>query len=208
MRDQLCAMEGQLVGVTGRLSGFGHRKDLFCLANCLINSWDGASSVKACIEEQPGAVRVDHMWVSLDGFNGVKRYEQFGLMGRVGWYSRADGSVDLGIVDPGPNTCMTEIMAELADAPKGTSDVQIRDYLASCKELADRHRQGDLLIWSVDLSFAEFSETVDKYLLRYSRAVEATGKAMATATKNGRCSRLRKVVRMPGQTLKQANGFS
>jgi len=208
MRDQLCAMEGQLVGVTGRLSGFGHRKDLFCLANCLINSWDGASSVKACIEEQPGAVRVDHMWVSLDGFNGVKRYEQFGLMGRVGWYSRADGSVDLGIVDPGPNTNIDEIMAELADAPKGTSDVQIRDYLASCKELADRHRRGDLLLWGVSWSLVQFNETVGRYLLRYSRAVEATAKAIATAPKNGRCTRLRKVVCLPAQTLKQANGFS
>ena len=208
MRDQLLAMEGQLVGVTGRVSGFGHRKDLFCLANCLINSWDGASSIRACTNEQPGTVRVDHMWVSCDGFGGVKRYEQFGLMGRVGWYSRADGSVDLGIVDPGPNTNIDEIMAELADAPKGTSDMQIRDYLAGCKELADKHSRGDFFLWGIAWSLAQFNETVDKYLLRYSRAVEATRKAMATATKNGRCSRLRKVVRMPGQTLKQANGFS
>ena len=202
-------MEGQLVAVRGRLSGFGHRKDLFCLANCAINLWDGNSTVKACIDEQPGVVQVDHLWVSLESeTTEVKRYERFGLLGRVGWYSKADGSVDLGIVDPGNNLIIDDLMRDIANRPQKDSAATTRNLLRANQKLIAKHEKGEVILWGVDCDLASFSKIIDRYLHKYSKTVEASDKALGTATMNGRCKQLREVAKMPRQALKKASGFN
>ena len=202
-------MEGQLVAVRGRLSGFGHRKNLFCLANCAINLWDRKSTIRACIDEQPGVVQVDHLWVSLEEEElNIKRYERCGMLGRVGRYSRADGSVDLGIVKPGINQTIDDLCHYIVNRPKKDCAATTLNVLRASQEAIAKHEKGEMILWGVDVDLATFSKLIDRYLHKYSKTVEASNKALATATMNGRCKQLREVVQMPRQALKKASGFN
>ena len=97
MREALKALEGQLVVVEGvvskgNITQNGDRH--FCVTRPRVTPWDGYSKLTA----SSGPPVADHLWVpcSQDS-NWPKLYSKHFCVGTVGWYSRADGSVDLSV---------------------------------------------------------------------------------------------------------------
>ena len=98
MRTQLSSLEGQLVSVTGRLKEWRtHRSDEFddvCIVTANVIPWDGMSAVDI---ETPGT-KVNHLWVRIPKkLIEAELLSKVQMIGKVAWYRRADGTVDLGV---------------------------------------------------------------------------------------------------------------
>ena len=99
MRDALKKLEGQLVMVQGTVArgnitqnGTKH----FCVAKPRVTPWDGESKLIPT-NDKPVA---DHLWIQCTGeSNWPKLYAPHFCIGTVGWYSRANGTVDLSVHD-------------------------------------------------------------------------------------------------------------
>ena len=100
MRDALKELEGQLVMVEGVVAKGNVTKNgsrHFCVSNPRVTPWDGMSKLKSTKGQPPVA---DHMWVQCDKTsNWPKLYTKHFCIGTVGWYARADGSIDLTVRD-------------------------------------------------------------------------------------------------------------
>ena len=93
MRDQLRPFEGQLVFIEGRLTEASRRDDkqYFMMRRPKITPWDGISAV----DFRNPATSVDHLWVDL-GSGGVQMLQHCFTLTRIRYYTRSNGSVDLG----------------------------------------------------------------------------------------------------------------
>ena len=98
MRNQLAPFEGGLVSITGRLKEWRKNRvgglDDLCVINASVSAWDGHSAVnvKAC------EAKVHHLWVRIpSGLCAAKLLDKVQFVGRVNWYQRSDGTVDLGV---------------------------------------------------------------------------------------------------------------
>ena len=103
MRDQLRSLEGQLVTVVGRNKERRRNDDgrtFSMIKNAIIRPWDGISAVD--VSRNKPAIQVDHVWVMQSPHVTGMRAELLSstiTVGTVGYYTRADGSMDLGIRD-------------------------------------------------------------------------------------------------------------
>jgi hypothetical protein len=95
MRTELKTLEGSLVYLKGRATEArrdGTHLHLMLLRPSL-HQWDGFSAVG---QETP--VKTDHLWVRLEADQwGSEMLQTVCGVGRVGYYRRADGTVDLGV---------------------------------------------------------------------------------------------------------------
>ena len=98
MRTQLTELEGQTVSVTGRLKEWRKNRseefDDICIVTANVTPWDGLSAVDV---EASGA-KVNHLWVRIPkDMAEAELLTKIHMIGKVTWYRRADGSVDLGV---------------------------------------------------------------------------------------------------------------
>lgn len=93
MRDQLRPFEGQLVFVEGRLTEASHRRDkhYFLINRPNITPWDA----KSAVDLTKPVTHVDHLWIEMLPGQVEMMNRIFGLT-RIRYYTRSDGSVDLG----------------------------------------------------------------------------------------------------------------
>jgi hypothetical protein len=96
-RDALRPLEGQLVWFSGRLSTWKTQANgrlSACLTTVNIRPWDGEAAISDC----PVTTTVDHVWIcDIPDSWPRERLRRYVAIGRVGWYRRADGTVDLGV---------------------------------------------------------------------------------------------------------------
>ena len=204
-------MKGQLVAVKGRVSSFGNRKGIFCLSNCLIKVWDRNTDLKTYLteeQEQP-AVHCDHLWVTAVNEPQIKRYLPHGMIGNIDWYFRADGSKDLGLIDPGINMIISEdLFPWLNKAIREKDDMAIFNRLITIKSHIKMHKEQDLILWDTYLSLDYFENLIDEMFVRYKKIADSIYNGRNSgATQNGKCNLLKKVSCIPHKTLKTVNGF-
>ena len=103
MRDNLRSLEGQLVTIVGRNKERRRNDDgrtFSMIKNAIIRPWDGNSAVD--VSRNKPAIQVDHVWVMQSPHVTAMRAELLAstiTVGTVGFYTRTDGSMDLGIRD-------------------------------------------------------------------------------------------------------------
>jgi hypothetical protein len=93
MRDQLRDLEGQLVYVLGRPTGAktsGANRDV-CFKNATVVPWDA----DAAITDSKG-IKCDHLWIRAHSQTRTSMYQNSIVVSRVGFYTRKDGSLDIG----------------------------------------------------------------------------------------------------------------
>ena len=101
MRDNLRSLEGQLVTIYGRNKERKKLEDgrrFSLIKNPVIRPWDGNSR----IDLRSKGIKVDHVWIALSPHSKQPLTELLKTtitVGTVGYYTRADGSLDLGIRD-------------------------------------------------------------------------------------------------------------
>ena len=207
MRDALRPFEGQLVAFSGRLTDFGHRKDLACMSNCTVAPWDRNASINEALS-QPQAIKVDHFWHTAR-YQPDARYGRICSIGRVGWYTRADGSVDLGVVRPGATVPIDQLFDQFDQlTPSNCTPREVAELFAEHRKFLDLHDAGELHLFGTNYSVDRFRQEVADVGLFFERSADATERALSTVQQNGRCDGLRKVSRLPGRPLKRASGFA
>ena len=95
MRDQLRPIEGQLVYLTGKPSAIkdnGKYRDV-CVKQPKIIPWDS----NAPLDFKAPAIAYDHLWLRSRPECPLPMYQDCIAVGRIGYYTRTDGSLDLGI---------------------------------------------------------------------------------------------------------------
>tara|TARA_B100001287_G_scaffold26240_1_gene18985 strand:+ start:1402 stop:2055 length:654 start_codon:yes stop_codon:yes gene_type:complete len=98
MRDQLRALENQLVFIQGNISSYSNRNGhkYVCLFRPTVIPWDGQSSFFDA-EKQGKITGLDHLWVRhSDSYDRVEMYKKVMSCSRIRWYARKDNSIDLG----------------------------------------------------------------------------------------------------------------
>jgi hypothetical protein len=183
-RDQLRPLEGALVHVEGWVETSRNLADgsvAVCLRQVKLRRWDG----EAPIGTSPITAAVDHLW--LHGLPPSQRRERLWVgecIGRVGWYRRGDGSVDLG-VEQVPADCVDRLydwMLHHRNDPVESDPVR----LTTLRAWLDYFDQGVVMFsWFVPTSEAV---TLFRTCLEQLQAVyDLNMRTRATATNRGPC---------------------
>ena len=98
MRDQLRDLEGQLIFIEGKVTSYSNRngKIYVCLRRPVVIPWDGDAPLGDVEKDGKKVVGIDHLWVETSGHDEIHMLTDVLSCSRVRWYSRKDGSVDLG----------------------------------------------------------------------------------------------------------------
>lgn len=116
MRDQLRQIEGQLVYLTGKPSAIkdnGKFRDV-CVKRPKVIPWD----TNAPLDFKAPAVACDHLWLRSRPDRPLPMYLDCIAVGRIGYYTRTDGSLDLGIQNISPIFNVDEQLCTLLEATR------------------------------------------------------------------------------------------
>ena len=97
MRDQLRSLEGQLIFIQGRIKNYSHRNGhrYVCLQRPLVIPWDGNEPLQDSFTHN--AIQgIEHLWVETSQHDQIHMMQHVLSCSRVQWYTRKDGSIDLG----------------------------------------------------------------------------------------------------------------
>lgn len=202
MRNQLRHLEGQQVVTVGRMTAFKTQPDgtvFVCLANCKIRPLSDLP-----LNDVP-PISVDHLWVVLSGSDEAERREllnRYECAGTVGYYTRADGSIDLTVkIHPGggvPLGTVWEKVCASKDRAEGLGWMRVAVKKADA---------GDP-VWSWTQRPSEIIDAMRKGIAGYEKSMALTIGTHLTAPANGRCERLRRVGRISGKKQAMARGFA
>jgi hypothetical protein len=183
-RDSLRHLEGQVVHFSGRLSTWREQHDgdlAACLSHVQVRPWDGDAAISSC----PVTAVVDHVWIhGIPTSQPRERLLSYEAIGRVAWYRRADGSVDLGI-EKLPAICVDDFLVSLRGAALHPS----RDHITvqNIQGLLDVVNSGKGQVYSWTAARSTLLPLLERFqgYLAASRAASAA--AMAAAPQNGPC---------------------
>ena len=97
MRDQLRNIVGRLVYIHGKpceARSFGEGRDI-CLKRPTVIPWDE----NAPLDFKAKGIKCDHLWIRALKPGKVCMYQESVSIARVGYYTRANGSLDIGCQD-------------------------------------------------------------------------------------------------------------
>ena len=97
MRDQLRSLEGQLIFIQGRIKNYSHRNGhrYVCLQRPLVIPWDGNEPLQESFTHK-AIEGIEHLWVETSQSDKINMMQHVLSCSRVQWYTRKDGSIDLG----------------------------------------------------------------------------------------------------------------
>lgn len=182
-RDSLRHLENRLVVFTGRLADVSRpRGGIRCY---LINrvrcwAWDGDSPVSFSVAPDGAA---DHAWlrIAVDEQPSIELLQRVEGIATIGWYSRADGSVDLGLRSH-QMLDLDELLVRFHEARDKVPRTALIQVLQQCLgRLAAPGHYG----FSRELRASEVKRTLTTYHERLQRSQAAEERIRAT-TKPGR----------------------
>ena len=208
-RESLRPLEGQLVYFQGFMESWrkGDGTVDACLRNLKVRPWDGERPIDDCRQ----LVRLDHAWLRVTTDNWIpqpKRLSAYEAMGRVGWYRRRDGSVDLGLRTV-TSLCLEHFLDRMFERLKdSTWGERLSAFEALVEEIESRQKAGQGTIYShtrsVSAGVAEIRKARDR--LRRDQAVNIA--ALTTAIGRGPCERLNAGIRFQPHRARAASGFA
>jgi len=153
MRDELRPLEGQLVIVTGRVNNHQHRPQGHydtCLRDIEVHPFDPARPAIS-----PNPIQLDHLWFLeppiISKVGSEKMY-----MGRVSFYTRSDGSLDIGI-NPIKSMCLDHAIDDIFRSGLAMNRDDRADFTAGVfRFLFKEVEQGRAFLWSERMSTVEF----------------------------------------------------
>lgn len=153
MREELRPLEGQLVIVTGRVNNHQHRPQGHydtCLRDIEVHPFDPARPAIS-----PNPIQLDHLWF-LEPPIISKVGSQKIYMGRVSFYTRSDGSLDIGI-NPIKAMCLNYGVEHILRKGLAMSRDERAEFSAGVfRFLLDEVEQGRAFFWSNQSSTLDF----------------------------------------------------
>ncbi len=178
-RDSLRQFEGQLVIFNGRLADVSRpRNDTrdYLLTTVRCWSWDGDSAMPLSLA--PDAA-VDHAWLRLNLTDQPRTelLQRVEGVATVGWYTRANGSVDLGLRSH-PAVNLDDVLARLHEARTTTPRAELIDQL---ERLVHNFTAPGHYGYSQHLKASEVLKELNTYRARLLRSQAAEERIKATA---------------------------
>ncbi len=209
-RESLRELEGQIVYFQGFLDTWRRGDGVIdtCLSTVDVSQWDGQSPIGQCRR----STRLDHVWLRItepDHAWCPKRLEVYESVGRVGWYRRRDGSVDLGI-DWIPGICLERCLERFGENFRNRATWGERlDWLNQLLEVADAYKScGRGVVYSYVKTVEEGLTELRRFRDRLSRDQAKNMAALTTAMGRGPCTGLDAGLGIKPQTTRAATGFA
>ncbi len=186
MRNELKPLEGDLVLVLGRAKEARRKNGQLhvMLTRPTLRLWDGQAPV-----QQGKSIQTDHLWVQcpVDEWGGEMLEVKQGI-GRVTYYQRADGTVDLGVaLCSGLNfdrlaCAWIEILG--TDMRQSSVKHVLEGLTETLEELKTQGRD-DRYVYSYYCSLPEMIKRVERMQGWVKASVEATEKALQSGKAKG-----------------------
>jgi len=212
VRNELKALEGDLVFVTGRpTEARRDGEDIYLmLVRPQLQRWDGMAPIG-----QGPAIQTDHLWVQCETNKWAGEMLQLVVgVGRVGYYRRADGTVDLGVallVSIDLDLLLEDVHRMLGDS----SRKGMEGSLAAMKKALETLRLAFSALWHQGgggFAYSRYRSATEsmKLLARHYRTLESSVLATEAALLSGKpkghkprgldlpLRNCRKVRRLPG----------
>lgn len=181
MRNELRALEGDLVFFQARHAAWDRAGDVgnHLLKPIKVWRWDGVGPV-----QQGAAIRLDHAWLRLSEEGHIPElYTEVCGVARIGWYTRADGSCDLGLQHT-PCTCGDSLYLACKDLARSSKNVDNeKSLLAVLHKFEEKLLSDEMVVFSRHLSQEQMRACVAREIRSLSRDIEATESRLATAPK-------------------------
>lgn len=201
MREALRPLEGALVIAKGRILQKNLRHDLPDTVDVLLGSvsiyrWDGTSVVDAHTRPEPDA-KAEHLWLRMpaEGCEGSELLSKTFVFGRVGWYARARGDIDLGITALVAHDldCFYWSIYDLMEEAHRYGLAPLRAAVEALDVAITRceHQGADAYVFSRHHSIPDCTRRLTRLRVKLLQTIEATASRLATATANGPCQKLR-----------------
>ena len=223
MRTALKRLENQLVFCHGRVIKKTKRFDDgtmdILVSPVTVKAWDGHSSIDSIPQDQ--TEKIDHLWLRADARNSARleMLQRAGFIGRIGYYTRADGSVDLA-VNTVPAVSLEELLARIRSSCKnfdkeGTTalrraqgDLEYALYAIENQGRSNELTDEPIYCFSKFVDLTKATEILAQNLQRVSRMADATEARLAVATNNGPCTRMRQAMQLPSCKRQRSVGFA
>ena len=173
-RDQLRPLEGQTVIIQGRISSHCRRGDFIDVSyeDCLVRPY--RTDVPQLSVEP---VEVDHLWEIAPGRVGKVGSETIAI-GKVYWYCRSDGSLDLSIKRE-KSLCLSVVL-DMIKQGAGAPDAERLSLLRTARHnVREGAKAGRLLLQSDEMSVDDMLAMLDRCIDRLDRNVRAALRASA-----------------------------
>jgi hypothetical protein len=210
MRHQLQPLEGGLVVAIGRIHQKTYREGTadVLLKNVKLHHWDGSSALT--VDQTNPSATTDHLWLRMAA-SGCKSNELLSttmVIGRVGWYARACGTIDLGVTALVAHDldALYWLCYDLIEHCRWSGLGPLRTAVDAIDFVLERGKsQGkEIYLYSRYYTLADCIKRLTRIRLQLSRTLEANESRLATAPKTGPCTKFREAD--PFFTLKRGRG--
>ena len=206
-REALRPLEGQLVYLSGFMETWrvGDGTVDACLRNVSIHPWDGEQAIGTCSK----TVQLDHAWIRITGDIDGKKPERllsYEAIGRVSWYRRTDGSVDLGLQRV-MSLCLERCLETIAERTRsGATWGERLSLLETLLDFTESQSRGQ--VYSHAKGTTEALNVLRQMRDRLRRDQAVNIAALTTAMGRGPCSGLDAGVRFQRSKPRTAAGFA
>ena len=203
-------LEGGLVTAIGRIHQKTYREGTVdvLLKSVTLYRWDGTSAVT--IDKATPDATTDHLWLRMPeaGCEGNELLSKTLVIGRVGWYSRASGDVDLGVTALVAHDLDAVYLhcCDLVDDCRWYGMKPLRAAVETLDEALEfcANQGKEAYVYSRFHSLPVCLKRLTRIRLQLSRTLEANESRLATAPKTGGCKKMRELD--PFAALKRGRG--
>tara|TARA_R100000231_G_scaffold5980_1_gene8993 strand:+ start:1291 stop:1917 length:627 start_codon:yes stop_codon:yes gene_type:complete len=207
MRESLKDLRGKLVAWHGWETSQRHNRTWICISKAYVIQWDRNAAIQKIVEKK-GGFYLDHFWLSGDKNTiepqPIKLYNKVGGVGIVRTYMRKNGSIDYTIKMPSDLWNVESFIDLYNEEYKQTTPKQKIERLnEGLKHIKDHETNSEHILYGITRSISSLKNELLEEKRYIENSVNATEKALKTATMNGKCSKInlfknKKIVKVKG----------
>tara|TARA_R100000700_G_scaffold28179_1_gene35037 strand:- start:739 stop:1365 length:627 start_codon:yes stop_codon:yes gene_type:complete len=207
MRESLKDLRGKLVAWHGWETSQRHNRTWICISKAYVIQWDRNAAIQKIVEKK-GGFYLDHFWLSGDKNTiepqPIKLYNKVGGVGIVRTYMRKNGSIDYTIKMPSDLWNVESFIDLYNEEYKQTTPKQKIERLnEGLKHIKDHETNSEHILYGITRSISSLKNELLEEKRYIENSVNATEKALKTATMNGKCSKInlfknKKIVKAKG----------
>jgi len=207
MRESLKDLRGKLVAWHGWETSQRHNRTWICISKAYVIQWDRNAAIQKIVEKK-GGFYLDHFWLSGDKNTiepqPIKLYNKVGGVGIVRTYMRKNGSIDYTIKMPSDLWNVESFIDLYNEEYKQTTPKQKIERLnEGLKHIKNHETNSEHILYGITRSISSLKKELEEEKRYIKNSVNATEKALKTATMNGKCSKInlfknKKIVKVKG----------
>jgi len=194
MRESLKDLRGKLVAWHGWETSQRHNRTWICISKAYVIEWDRNAAIQKIVEKK-GGFYLDYFWLSGDKNTiepqPIKLYNKVGGVGIVRTYMRKNGSIDYTIKMPSDLWNVESFIDLYNEEYKQTTPKQKIERLnEGLKHIKNHETNSEHILYGISRSISSLKKELEEEKRYIKNSVNATERALKTATMNGKCSKI------------------